>query len=139
MFGSFDGLVTAVGLVFAAVITAADVFALSLALAVSAGVSMAAGEWLADDATDGRNTRRAVVMGASTFVASVLPAVGYAFTNSTAALIVAVVVTIGIGCAIAEIRPGARLPSYVKTFGVLAVACGLACLAALLGQVIATS
>lgn len=138
VFGAFDGLTTAVGVVFAAAITNAEVFSIALALAVSAGVSMGAGEWLADDAPDDRG-RRAIVMGLSTFIASVLPAVGFAFSSGAAPVAVGVLLAIAVGVLIAEVRPGDRKESYVKTFAVLLVACALACGVSLLGQVVAAT
>lgn len=136
IFGTFDGLTTAVGVVFAAAITSANVVAVILGLAIAAAVSMAAGEWLSDDETDGANTRRAVVMGLSTLGASIVPALPFFVTRGIPAGLVAAALALGLACVIAELRPGDRVSSYVKTIGVLTLACGLAIGAALLGQFI---
>lgn len=136
VFGTFDGLTSAVGLVFAAIITSADVVAVSFALAISAAVSMAAGEWLSDDQPKNKG-RRALVMGVATFVGSLAPAIWFMFGVGSLSIALATLTVICLGVVIAELRPGARKPSYLKTFGVLAIASVLACGAALIGQVIA--
>ena len=137
VFGAFDGLTSAVGLVLVAALTSgSNVLAVSIALAVGAAISMAAGEWLADDQPVDRG-RRAALMGLATLVGSIVPALPFAVAAHSAARVGALAFTCGAGVVIAEVRPGKRLPSYAKTLGVLALSCGLAVGCALLGQAVA--
>ena len=125
VFGAFDGLASAIGMIAAVALTGHDstLIVAAVALAVGSAVSMAAGEWLSDaDAS----TRRALVMGAATLAGSILPAMPFALGNGAAAVGGCGALTVAAGCAIAEVRPGARWRSYRLTFGVLAVACGAA-------------
>lgn len=129
VFGGFDGLASAVGLVAAlAAHGGGQVIRAAIALAAGAAVSMAAGEWLADPQ---RQTRRALVMGGSTLAGSIAPAIPFLLAAGNVADVGCAAVTAGCGVAIAELRPGGRAASYAATFGVLAVACAAAVAASL--------
>jgi len=121
IFGSFDGLASAIGMVAAVAITGQihTLVLAAVALAVGAAVSMAAGEWLSDpDAS----LHRAGVMGLATLIGSALPALPFIVLANTTAVLGCALVTVGCGALIAELRPGARGRSYGLTFGVLGVA-----------------
>lgn len=127
IFGGGDGLSSAIGLIAALAISgAATLLTAAIALAVGAAVSMGLNEWLADPQS---RVHRAAVMGAATLAGSIAPAVPYVALGGLGAAVACAAVTVGCGSVIAELRPGARAPSYCKTFGVLVVACGAAVLA----------
>lgn len=131
IFGSFDGLASAIGMIASVALTGAyrTLLVAAVALAVGAAVSMAAGEWLSDpDASK----HRALVMGGATLAGSILPALPFAFGHDTLAVGACVGLTVLAGAGIAEARPGGRVESYLKTFGVLAAACGAAVAAGLI-------
>lgn len=123
IFGLFDGLASAIGMI-AALAIAGNTHSLlvaALALAAGAAVSMGCGEWLSDPEA---KPHRAVVMGAATLVGSSAPAVPFAFLPAgIMASAGCALVTIGCGAGIAEIRPGARGRSYALTFTVLVLSC----------------
>ena len=125
VFGGFDGLTSALGLIVATALTV-GVHALAVAavaLAVGAAVSMGAGEWLSDpDAS----RRRAVVMGVATLVASALPAVPFFVLSGLAAFVGCALITTALVVVIAEVRPGGRARSYALTAGILVLAAALA-------------
>ena len=95
IFGSFDGLTSALGviagLVAAGTTNGPHILAASLGLAVAATVGMGAGEYLSDTS---RSYRLAAVMGAATFVGSTLPAVPFAFGYGTVQLLCALGLTV---------------------------------------------
>lgn len=131
IFGSFDGLSSAIGMIAALAIggQTRSLLLAAVALAIAAAVSMAAGEWLADPDS---SVRRAAVMGVATLTGSAAPAIPFAVAHGTPAGVGCGVVTVACAAGIAELRPGSRARSYALTFGVLAVACGLAVGASLL-------
>lgn len=131
VFGAFDGLASALGMVIALAV-AGSTHALvvgAVALAFAAGASMAAGEWLSDHE---QSPRRAVVMGLATLVGGLAPAVPFALGSGIVAYVGTVSVAVMGGAIIAELRPGAPLPSYLQTFGVLVGATTLGVAASLL-------
>lgn len=131
VFGGFDGLASAIGMIAAVALTGAysTLLVAAVALAAGAAVSMAAGEWLSD--ADG-SVHRALVMGGATLIGSVSPAIPFAFGHGIFAAAGCALVTVALGGAIAEIRPGGRGRSWALTFGVLAAACGAAVAASFL-------
>jgi VIT1/CCC1 family predicted Fe2+/Mn2+ transporter len=136
IFGGFDGLTSALGVIVALAATGSlkTVVEASVALAVGAAASMGAGEWLSDKAA---SRRRAIVMGLATLCGSIAPAVPfYALTGALAWLCCAAV-TLACGAWIAEVRPGGVLVSYAQTFGVLVVAASLAVGASLVAGALA--
>jgi VIT1/CCC1 family predicted Fe2+/Mn2+ transporter len=125
VFGCFDGLASALGVIVATASTgnAHSVVIAATALAVGAAVSMGAGQWLSDDA---KSTRKALVMALATLGGSILPAVPFFALAGPLAWLCCGAVTVGLGAVIAEVRPGKVVPSYALTFSVLIVASGLA-------------
>lgn len=124
VFGAFDGTCSAVGMIASlAISNAASLLTAAIALAVGAAVSMGFGEWLSDPQS---RVHRALVMGGATLAGSIVPAAPYVALTGLRAAVACAAVTVGCGAVIAELRPGARTPSYAKTFGVMVVACGAA-------------
>ncbi len=125
IFGVFDGLASALGVIVATAATgnAHTVVVAAVALAVGAAVSMAAGEWLSDASGSGH---RAAVMGSATLAGSILPAVPFFAMTGAPAFLACGVVTILLAALIAQARPGGALRSYSVTFAVLGVAASLA-------------
>jgi VIT1/CCC1 family predicted Fe2+/Mn2+ transporter len=126
IFGGFDGLTSALGLIVATALTGGlkAVVVASVAMAVGAGASMAAGEWLSDRTG---NHRRALVMGLATFTGAIMPAAPYfAGLKGPLAYMACGLVAVALGALIAEVRPGPPLRSYLVTFTVLVAASGLA-------------
>ena len=120
VFGSFDGLTSALGvitgLVVAGVHDGRHILAASLGLAIAATTGMAAGEYLSDTS---RSKRRAAVMGAATFLGSVLPALPFATGYGTAQLIASGLLVLSGALVIGHFR------GYRITLCVLLVVCVL--------------
>lgn len=123
VFGLEDGASSAVGVILGAglSLSSRSLIVASVALAVSASVSMAGGQWLAAG-----NARQAAVMGGATFIGSFGPAIPWLVSGGALAFALCGLVALGLGVCIAELRPGAPLPSYAQTFGVLIASSGLA-------------
>lgn len=116
IFGSFDGLTSALGvtagLIAAGVHFGPRILAAALGLAVAATVGMGAGEYLSDT---GRSKRLAIVMGAATFCGSIAPAVPFAAGYGPAQLTASIAVVLFGGVLIGHFR------GYRITFTVLGV------------------
>lgn len=120
MFGGFDGCSSLLGVIVYLLLTHPGwIFPAALSGAISAALSMAAGEWLSDS-EDGFSA--AVVMGGATLTGALLPAVPFAFTTSRVAVAVAGVIVALIGITVAAMRPrrGFGL-ALIETFGLLVV------------------
>jgi hypothetical protein len=129
MFGGFDGLTSAVGVILGAIVVGTStrtLFAVGLGLAVAAAVSMGGGEWLADPDSD---LRGAAIMVAATFAGSIAPVIPYLFTSGDLAagiaLGVAVVVGAGVAAARRTLASCSTVRAYLSTFAILAGACVL--------------
>lgn len=130
IFGSFDGTASLLGVVIFLLFThPALIFPTAVSGAASSAVSMAGGEWLSDS---DNGFGASLVMGIATFAGGILPAVPFAFGSGPAAVLASAAVCLGIGAAVARLRPGRRLSlALAETFGILAaviavtVACGL--------------
>jgi VIT1/CCC1 family predicted Fe2+/Mn2+ transporter len=109
VFGSFDGLTSALGVIAGLIVagthTGPRILAGALGLAVAATVGMGAGEYLSDES---RNLRLALVMAAATLVGSILPALPFAFGYGTGQLIASGTLTIVAALTIGHFR-GYRL------------------------------
>ena len=127
VFGAFDGLVSIIGVVFALLVGGATSTIVPVAAggAAAATVSMGSGDWLANG-----SPRRAVVMGFSTFVGSLLPALPFMFMQKTPAICTSVVLCTIAGAGIGWMRRDG-LKGYLVTYAVLttAVLLTLACVA----------
>jgi VIT1/CCC1 family predicted Fe2+/Mn2+ transporter len=120
IFGSFDGITSALGVITGLIVagthSGARILAASLGLAVAATVGMGAGQYLSDEK---RSVRLALVMGAATFAGSVLPALPFVAGYGTVQLAASGAVIIVGGLLIGRIR------GYRLTFAVLTVVCAL--------------
>lgn len=109
VFGSFDGLTSALGVIAGLVVagthTGPRILAGALGLAVAATVGMGAGEYLSDES---RNLRLALVMAAATLVGSILPALPFALGYGTGQLIASGMLTVIAALTIGHFR-GYRL------------------------------
>jgi VIT1/CCC1 family predicted Fe2+/Mn2+ transporter len=109
IFGSFDGLTSALGVITGLIVagthTGSRILAGALGLAVAATVGMGAGEYLSDES---RNLRLALVMAAATLVGSILPALPFALGYGTAQLIASGTLTVAAALTIGHYR-GYRL------------------------------
>ena len=124
IFGLFDGLTSVLGMVLALVVTGnmKGLVVAVVAATVSASLGMGAGEWLSDSE---ESYKRAEVMSIATFLGTLLPGIPFFFGRSIGSYLACCVLTTGLGVLIAELRPGARIPSYLKTFLVLVVVTGI--------------
>lgn len=115
IFGSFDGLTSALGVITGLIVagthSSSRILAASLGLAVAATVGMAAGEYLSDES---RSVRRASVMGAATLTGSMVPAVPFAFGYGAGQLIAAGTLTVAAALTIGHYR-GYRLTLAILT------------------------
>lgn len=115
IFGSFDGLTSALGVITGLIVagtpTGSRILAGALGLAVAATVGMGAGEYLSDE---NRNLRLALVMAAATLVGSILPALPFALGYGTAQLIASGTLTIAAALTIGHYR-GYRLTLSILT------------------------
>lgn len=132
VFGGFDGSTSAVGVLaglLAAHATPTTVLSTAGGLAVAAAVGMGAGDYLS-----GSTVRLAAVMAAATFAGSLLPALPVALLPAPLGYMLAVVLIVALGVAIAEVRSRdlGRPRAYALTGGVLVVASGLSAGAAVL-------
>jgi len=134
IFGTCDGLMSALGVVIAEGATATHhaLLVAALALAVGSAASMGAGQWLSDN---DKSYKQAFIMGIATLFGSISPAIPFFFTSGLIAWILCGIITIIVASIVAELRPGGRLWSYVVTFGVLIVASALGVGASFLGSI----
>jgi VIT1/CCC1 family predicted Fe2+/Mn2+ transporter len=129
IFGSFDGLVSALGVIAAAYLVGNAHLLVTAAagLAIAAAVSMAGGAFLSEPTYQKGEAKRAGVMALATFVGAFLPAVPFLFFAKPVALIGTLVLVIAASTAIAQ----ARVPThgyrraYLQTLVILVVASGL--------------
>jgi|SRR5579884_1742833 len=132
--GSFDGLVSVLGIILAAALAGVPSHLLLLTAlggAVAATVSMAGGEFLADPDTEIKHkVRDGLVMGLATFIGSFLPVLPYLVLGSTSALITSLCLSLALAACIAEARassvPGGRKQAYRETLTLLIGASALA-------------
>lgn len=133
IFGGFDGLTSTISMIGAAVIagTLRGLGVYAVGLAVGAAWSMGSGQYLSDPQ---RRVHLAVVMALATLAGSIAPAVPFLVGGGTAIDVAAAcALTLAVGAAIAELRPGSRAASYRLTFAVLAVGVILGAAVGLLG------
>ena len=124
IFGVFDGLCSALGVILAIAINGAgDLVVAAVALAVGSAVSMACGEFLSDS---GGSRRKAAAMGTATLIGSIAPAIPFIVFSGTIAYILCGLITTGLCILIAKFRPGNWPKSLSLTFGVTVISTGLA-------------
>ena len=126
IFGSFDGMVSALGVIAAAFLaSSAHVLVIAAAgLAVAAAVSMAGGAFLSEPTYQKGEVRRAGVMALATFAGAFLPAVPFLFLPKPAALYGTLLLVVAASVAIAQARVSTHgaARAYVQTFAILIVA-----------------
>lgn len=121
-FGSFDGMTSVAGIVFALASKSTSTIVLAaIGLAVASCVGMAAGEYLGDSGGTGKGLRAAVMGGATTF-GTLVPALPFILFSSKAtafavAGILALILTTGIG----RVR-NQGVKGYLLTYGIMAAA-----------------
>lgn len=118
VFGAFDGVVSAVGVIAPLVIAsgaALVVVVAAIGLSLNSAWSMGSGQYISDPE---KRLRLAVVMGVATLIFSMLPAVPFIFSGGTWAVVAAGALTLAIFILIAELRPGSRRESYLLTAAV---------------------
>ena len=125
VFGLFDGMTSVLGMVLALALfgTLRGLIVATVAGAVGAGASMAAGEWLADN---DQSPHKALIMGLATLIGCMAPAVPFYLTQHWVAYAACGVLVVALGCVIAHLRPEKAPRSYIQTFAVLAIATALA-------------
>jgi len=120
IFGSFDGLTSALGVITGLVVagthSGSRILAASLGLAIAATVGMGAGEYLSDES---RSNRRALVMGGATLAGCMLPALPFAFGYGTVELTASGALTVAAALTIGHYR------GYRLTLAILAVVAAL--------------
>lgn len=136
VFGCSDGIVTTAGLLLGGIMAHADpqvLLGTVVALAAAGAVSMAGGEYLADEKRDGNNKERALVMGVSMLFASAIPGLGYAIGRSVGNT-VAIVSIMAMSTFVALVRSKRHgyFKGFLQTFSVL----GIASLAAILATIL---
>ncbi len=126
IFGSFDGMTSALGVVAAAYVTSsAHVLVIaSICLAIASAVSMAGGMFLSEQGVQKDEMQRAGVMAGATFAGSFLPAVPFLFAPKPVALVLALVLVCGAAIVIAQVRVPTHgaVRAYAQTLGLLVVA-----------------
>lgn len=127
--GLADGMCSLLGVVLYLLGHQALIFPAALSGAISSALSMAGSEWLSDSEN---GLGASLVMGATTGLGAILPAVPYAVTTGSLAVAESVVICVLIGIAVSALRPMRSLPmALAETFGILAaifavvLACGL--------------
>jgi VIT1/CCC1 family predicted Fe2+/Mn2+ transporter len=108
IFGTFDGLTSAIGVVVASLLqnNLHTLVVVAAGLATAAAIGMGAGEWLGDPT---RNLRRSFIMAFSTAFGAFLPAIPFIFLSKIPAIIVAVVL-----CLVTALIIGSRRGRGVK-------------------------
>jgi VIT1/CCC1 family predicted Fe2+/Mn2+ transporter len=119
VFGLSDGMMSLLGVVLFLLGHQSLIFPAALSGGISSALSMAGGEWLSDSDS---GLGASCVMGAATGVGAVLPALPYALATGPVALCCSVVICLGIGVAVALMRPNRRpARALAETGAVLAV------------------
>lgn len=121
VFGTFDGLTAVLGVLLSLHGHPGWVLPSALGLAVAEGVGMAAGEWLSES---GSGFAASGVIGGSTALGSLLPAVPFAVLPMPWAAVASALVLVALGAAIAAVRSRDRGwgRALLETFGVLVAA-----------------
>jgi len=123
VFGSFDGMTSALGVIAAAYLTATPRFLVTAAcgLAIAAAVSMAGGEFLSETQQSQGAVRRATIMAGATFIGAFLPALPFLLFAKPVALGVAVLLVMAAAVIIAQVRVSRHgwAKAYLQTFGIL--------------------
>jgi len=126
IFGASDGLVATMALILATMGHGRKVvLAAAFGLLIAEGFGMAASQYLSDPKRDLRLT---LIMGVATSVAIIVPAIPWAVTAGTAAVLSSCAIAFVFAGMIAYARPGG-LESWLQTYGVLAAVGAIATVA----------
>lgn len=119
IFGAFDGLTSAIGVVVASLLqnNLHTLVVVAAGLAAAAAIGMGTGEWLGDPS---RNLKRSLVMAVSTAFGSFLPAIPFIFLEKLPAIIFAVIICLVTALVIGSQR-GKGLRPYGETLLILIV------------------
>lgn len=128
IFGASDGLVATMALILATMGHGKSVVvAATVGLFIAEGLGMAASQYLSDP---NRDLRLALIMGAATSVAILIPAVPWLFAKGAPAVASSCLIGLALAGFIAYARPGGWR-SWVQTYGILI---GVGAIATLAGQ-----
>jgi hypothetical protein len=124
IFGAFDGMTSALGVIAATLIAGSTRFIVLavFGVAIAATVGMAAGEYLSDPK---RSLRRAMVMGAATLVGAVAPGLPFLVLGKWPAAIGCLLITVTLAGLIAHFRQPGGWRAYATTFGILGAVAAL--------------
>lgn len=131
-FGSFDGMTSVAGIVFALANKGLNVIVLAaIGLAVASAVGMAAGEYLGDS-TKRHAYLRSAVMGLSTAVGTLVPTIPFfVFASKTLAFAFAGMLALILTTIIGHVR-AQGIRGYVQTYAILTAAIGATVVVSLL-------
>jgi hypothetical protein len=126
IFGSSDGLVASIALILATMTHGQKVvLAAVFGLLIAEGLGMAASEFLSDPK---RDLRQALIMGAATSLAIILPGLPWTITRGNAAVIWSGLIALVLAGLIARARAGGWT-TWVQTYGILIVVSVIAAVA----------
>lgn len=129
IFGTFDGIVTVLGVVCTLLHHPDQMFPVGCSVAAAGAVSMAGGEWLSDS---DNGFLSSAVIGITSGVGTLLPVLPYAFTTAPhVSMVLSISVYVVVGLVIASFRTDrGRWRAIVETLSVLIVASAAAAIAA---------
>ncbi len=128
IFGASDGLVATMALILATMGHGKSVVvAATIGLFIAEGLGMAASQYLSDP---NRDLRLALIMGAATSAAILIPAVPWLFSRGSPAVVGSCLIGLVLASIIAYARPGGW-KSWVQTYGILI---GVGAIATLAGR-----
>lgn len=105
VFGAFDGLTSAIGVMPALVGHPSVALPAAIGVGTAEAVGMAAGQWQSDSQ---HGVGAAAVIGVATGAGTILPALPFAFARGGVALAVSVVLMLTVVAVIARLRADAR-------------------------------
>lgn len=121
IFGSFDGLVCAIGVIISLLATQRQIFTGGVGVGLAETVGMAAAEWQSDSEN---GLGPSLVIGATAGGAAIVPTVPYAVGSGTAALVTSTAVLALIVGAIsfARIEKRGTMRAFIESFAIALVA-----------------
>jgi VIT1/CCC1 family predicted Fe2+/Mn2+ transporter len=141
IFGSFDGIVSVLGVIAAAYVAgspARTLVIVAAGLAVAAAVSMAGGQFLASAKNVRNPLIQAFVMGIATLLGAFVPAIPFLFLpKPTAAICTAIIVLLVTGW-IVRIRATTQgtLKAFSQTYGILLIAAVISVVTAIVFNIV---
>lgn len=101
VFGSFDGMTSAMGVILALLATPHALLLGALGIGIAAMIGMGLGEWQSDSST---GWRAPVVMAAASGIGTLLPVAPFLFLAGTSAIVASAIVIIVVTAFIAKVR-----------------------------------